>query len=661
MSVFNPIFEAMGTVLSWLYAIVPNYGIAIILLTILVRLVLYPLTAKQARSMIAMQRVQPEIKKLQAKYKDDKQKLNEEMMKFYKENKINPFGGCLPLLAQMPIFISLFRVLHDPQKYVPKDSTFYEHMCRTASCKVPQMDFFGMNLSSSAGGHHSSFAAALPYWLLVGGVVVTAYLQQRQTMKNSPGAQNQQAQIIGKVMPLVFAFISINLPAGVVLYFFVSNLWQMGQQELIIRKMDAAPAGVGSKAVVDAKSTEAAASGGFLVALHQARDRQRRGERRRGSPRRRGERQGRSTLDHGQRRQGGRGEARAAREARRFQARGLEGRGLQGGGIRGRPGYQQPATQQQEAAAVARWSGSRQPEGRWRKRSSSRSISSGVLEDEVEFEVLVEPKAGLFGRFGGTEARLRARVKPVSREKPGERRRGRKPRKSGGSGSGDGGSRPARGNGSPGAGGGAAARSGDDEGPKPRRRRGGRNRSSGGGGENRPTANGGASRRPAHEGDEQMSDEPEISVEEQSEAAEEFTRGLVEAFGFDAAVSSSVDDEILLVEVNGENLGLLVGPRGATLHAIEELVRTVVQRRTGGHGMRIHVDVAGYRAKRREALAAFTRQLVEKVLESGREQVLDPMPPPDRKVVHDTVGEFDGVETASEGEEPRRRVVIRAT
>jgi len=283
----------------------------------------------------------------------------------------------------------------------------------------------------------------------------------------------------------------------------------------------------------------------------------------------------------------------------------------------------------------------------------------GVLENEVEFEVLIEPKAGLFGRFGGTEARLRARIKPVSREKPGERRRGRKPRKSGsGSGSGDGGStRPARSSG-PAPEGERPPRP-DDEGPNPRRRRGGRNRSSGGRDDNQPTANGRAPRRRADEGDKKMSDEPEISVEEQAEAAAEFTRGLVEAFGMEASVSAAVDDEILLVEVNGENLGLLVGPRGATLQAIEELVRTVVQRRTGGHGMRIHVDVAGYRAKRREALAGFTRQLVEKVLESGRDQVLDPMPPPDRKVVHDTVNEFDGVETISEGEEPRRRVVIR--
>ena len=267
MGVFNPIFEAMGTVLSWLYAIVPNYGIAIIMLTILVRLVLYPLTAKQARSMIAMQRVQPEIKKLQAKYKDDKQKLNEEMMKFYKENKINPFGGCLPLLAQMPIFISLFRVLHDPQKYTPVNSAFHQNMCSGPNCKVVSMPFFGMDLSLSAGSSHGSFANALPYWILVGLVVVTAYLQQRQTMKNSPSGGNPQAQIIGKVMPLVFAFISINLPAGVVLYFFVSNLWQMGQQELIIRKMDAGPTAsvAGSKGVVDAKSSEApTGTAGFL-------------------------------------------------------------------------------------------------------------------------------------------------------------------------------------------------------------------------------------------------------------------------------------------------------------------------------------------------------------------------------------------------------------
>jgi spoIIIJ-associated protein len=116
---------------------------------------------------------------------------------------------------------------------------------------------------------------------------------------------------------------------------------------------------------------------------------------------------------------------------------------------------------------------------------------------------------------------------------------------------------------------------------------------------------------------------------------------------------------VVVVEVTGDNLGLLVGPKGATLHAIEELVRTVVQRQTDGHGVRIHVDVAGYRAKRREALADFTRSLAEKVIETGRVQALEPMSASDRKVVHDTAAEIDGVATESEGEDPRRRVVLR--
>ena len=155
-------------------------------------------------------------------------------------------------------------------------------------------------------------------------------------------------------------------------------------------------------------------------------------------------------------------------------------------------------------------------------------------------------------------------------------------------------------------------------------------------------------------------EESDIPIEEQAETAESFTRGLVEAFGARADVESRIEDEeIILVDVVGDNLGLLVGPRGATLSAMEELVRTVVQRHTGGHGARINVDVGGYRAKRRQALAEFTRDLAQKVLDSGREQALEPMSASDRKVVHDAVAEMDGLTTGSEGEEPRRRVVIR--
>src|SRR5947207_2940694 len=112
-SVFDPLYTALGWVLAQLYAFIPNYAVAIILLTIAVRLVLYPLTVKQTKSMQAMQRLQPEIKRLQQKHKGDKQKLNEEMMKFYKENQVNPLAGCLPLLLQMPLFIVLYRLIHD--------------------------------------------------------------------------------------------------------------------------------------------------------------------------------------------------------------------------------------------------------------------------------------------------------------------------------------------------------------------------------------------------------------------------------------------------------------------------------------------------------------------------------------------------------------------
>ena len=156
-----------------------------------------------------------------------------------------------------------------------------------------------------------------------------------------------------------------------------------------------------------------------------------------------------------------------------------------------------------------------------------------------------------------------------------------------------------------------------------------------------------------------MSTEEDVPIEEQAAAAEEFTRGLVEAFDLGGTVSTVIDDDVVTVQVDGENLGLLVGPKGATLHAIEELVRTVVQRQTDGHGVRIHVDVAGYRAKRRVALEGFTKKLVDKVLETGKAQALEPMSAADRKVVHDTAATFDGIMTESDGEEPRRRVVIR--
>lgn len=145
------------------------------------------------------------------------------------------------------------------------------------------------------------------------------------------------------------------------------------------------------------------------------------------------------------------------------------------------------------------------------------------------------------------------------------------------------------------------------------------------------------------------------------EVGEEFLRGLISAFGVQGSVSKTVldDGDILELAVEGDEVGMLIGPRGATLAAIQELTRTVAQRKAAEGQPRIVVDVAGYRKDRREALERFTREVAGQVAATGVVRVLEPMPPADRKVVHDTVNSMEGVSTTSEGEEPRRRVVIQ--
>ncbi|HEV3133720.1 MAG TPA: membrane protein insertase YidC [Acidimicrobiia bacterium] len=249
----DPLYNAFGAVLAFFYAIIPNEGIAIILMTITVMLVLFPLTAKSARSMLSMQRLQPEIKKLQAKYKGDRQKLNEEMMKLYQENKVNPLGGCLPLVVQFPVFISLFHVLRSTAATVPVGSQLYKDII---AAKPNGLTFLGMDLSLKATDPHSSLWVALPYYLLVGAVFLTGFLQSRQSQRNTPPGGNAQMQMITKVLPIAFGAFSLFFPAGLVLYFLVSNLWRLGQQELIMRKI--APRDhVGKGGAIDAKSSPA--------------------------------------------------------------------------------------------------------------------------------------------------------------------------------------------------------------------------------------------------------------------------------------------------------------------------------------------------------------------------------------------------------------------
>ena len=230
-SIFDPVYNFFGAILAFFYGIIPNLGVSIILLTVVVMLALFPLTAKQAKAMMHMQRAQPEIKKLQAKYKNDRAKLNEEVMKFYQENKINPLAGCLPLLVQMPIFLALFRVMREPYKHIPKGSDLYAAFCTTSNgvlhvkeCNVPKLGlpnpqyFLGMDLSQNATGVSGGFLDALPYFILVGLVIITAFAQSRQSRRNAPNMTSQMA-MISTVLPIAFGLFSLQFPAGLVLYF----------------------------------------------------------------------------------------------------------------------------------------------------------------------------------------------------------------------------------------------------------------------------------------------------------------------------------------------------------------------------------------------------------------------------------------------------------
>lgn len=286
----------------------------------------------------------------------------------------------------------------------------------------------------------------------------------------------------------------------------------------------------------------------------------------------------------------------------------------------------------------------------------------GVAEADAELIVLAEPKIGLFGRSRG-EARVRARIQPVG-PRPKRQRRPRKASRSDGNGN----------RGKPSRGSQGSARSDGSREPKEsatgssgsnRSRNGNRSRSrsSGGqGGNARParqerSSDDGAEVRGRQEKEADMAEG--VTLEEQAEAAKEFIEGLMDAFGYSASIETRVlDEDTLEVAANGDELGLLVGPRGSTLAALQDVTRTVVQHRFPTRTDRIVVDVAGYRQRRVAALQRFTQQIAEEILESKTERSLEPMSPADRKVVHDTINDIEGLVTRSEGEDSARHVVI---
>src|SRR5215207_4003728 len=273
----------------------------------------------------------------------------------------------------------------------------------------------------------------------------------------------------------------------------------------------------------------------------------------------------------------------------------------------------------------------------------------GVAEDEAEFEVLDEPRQGLFGRVRG-EARVRARVRPTAvRPKQDRRGRGRKPR----TGDGDQSDRSPAGDLADTAGVGSGLEQQQSSSGERRPRQGGGRHTQGDRSQRKERTDMGAD---DNRGD--ADDAEQVEPAAVGQAAVDFMTGLAAAFDAPANASLTVDGSELNVQVEGSELGLLIGPGGRTLMAVQDLARVAAQRRLGDHETRLRIDVAGYRERRRVALERFAQSVAAQVKESGAARSLDPMPSADRKIVHDVLTSIDGVASRSEGEEPYRRIVV---
>ena len=249
--------------------------------------------------------------------------------------------------------------------------------------------------------------------------------------------------------------------------------------------------------------------------------------------------------------------------------------------------------------------------------------------DEVSVKVLTEPVKGFLG-IGGEDA-----VVLVSRAKsPGRHERNRKRRQN------------------------------KEKSDQSSSRSGNGGRGSSSQAKNRKPKNGRGSQKQSNKSKSQKKekkkvsdDRPVLSAEEQAKIAEEFLEGLVEAYGLEGSVRTSIDDDVIIANVEGEQTEALVGVRGSVRSAIHELTRTVIQRYTQDAN-RLRLDIAGYAERRRQALAIYAEQLIEQLRQEGGEIMLEPMSPADRKVIHDVAAENEGVGSYSEGEAPRRYVVL---
>lgn len=270
---FEGFFDFLGAILNFFYTIVPfdslKYGLSIMLLTVLVMTVITPLTIKSTKSMLQMQRLQPEMKRIQSMYKDDREKQNAALMEFYKENQINPLGGCLPVLVQMPVFIVMYQLLRGltvrqgglgsgaghviaqsslGEKVTPWIATKQNfqpvHLNEStelykALSKTYRMGFLGMDLSLSASQVlKTGLLLTIPYFALLLIMLVTGIYQNKQLQsRNTSGNVNPQQQAIMKAMPFFLPVFSFGFPAGLALYWCTQNLCRIGTNAYITRSL----------------------------------------------------------------------------------------------------------------------------------------------------------------------------------------------------------------------------------------------------------------------------------------------------------------------------------------------------------------------------------------------------------------------------------------
>lgn len=215
------IINIIAQILTVIANFVGDWGLAIIILTAIIRILLTPLTVSSTRSTAKMQVLQPKMLEIQERYQDDPVKMNEEMQKFYTENKFNPLGGCLPILIQMPVFFALFSVLRNQ---IPADAHFYAILTSLASSPADAVTNFG-------------WAGAWVYILFDLAFGVLTLVPMLLNQQNTDSAQGDQMRTMGIVMAIMMAWVGWSCPAGVLLYYVTSSAWGVVQQVFITRKV----------------------------------------------------------------------------------------------------------------------------------------------------------------------------------------------------------------------------------------------------------------------------------------------------------------------------------------------------------------------------------------------------------------------------------------